>query len=61
MRDTSRGNRRTVENNEVAEEANFDDPVGILDGSANSRMDFGCSGATFIDVSEPSGPKVQWN
>ena len=55
MRNPTRGNRRTVENNEVADEANFDDPVGIFDGSENSRMDFGCSGATPVEVSATSG------
>ena len=54
MRDTSRGNRRTVENNEVADEANFDDLVGIFDEIAKSHKRQRGSGATFTDVSEPS-------
>ena len=57
MRNPTRGNRRTVENNEVADEANFDDLVGIFDGSENSRIKFGCSGATPVDVSALDMPQ----
>ena len=51
MRNPTRGKPRKVKKHEEADEANFDDQVGISSRGENSRIDFGCSGATPVDVS----------
>ena len=42
---------RKAKKNEEADEANFDEPLGIFCGPEKSRTDFGRSGATPVDVS----------
>ena len=56
MRNTTRGLRGKVEKSEVADEANFDDPLDIFCGHEKSRTDFGRSGATPVDVSALETP-----
>ena len=48
--------RREVENGEVADEANFDIPVGFASRGDKSRLDENGSGATPVDVSANGNP-----
>ena len=55
IRNPSPGIRREVENIEDIDEANFEDPVGILSRGEKTRFDNRGSGATLVDVSATSG------
>ena len=57
MRNPTRGKPRKAKKREEADEANFDDQVGISSRGENSRIDESGSGATPVDVSARDNPQ----